>query len=552
MPTKKLRKRPLKRAKKYLSLENENVNWNDPAVLAEILHGGRDAWSGMVIGRKEALTYGAFWRGVQIVSSTVAKLPLFVYARIDGGKDRATTHPAYRLLRYKPNQYMTAYVFRQTLQAQVMTTGNGFAAIIRNESGEPIELLPLNPDSTYPVRVNGTMWYVYRQNAVEFKLPDSDVLHVKGLGFDGFLGYNVIEYARNCLGTGLAAEEYGARFFANNAEPRVVLEAPAKLDDKTVAIIRRQWNEIHEGLDSSHRTAVLHSGLTVKPFSTSAKDSQLMELRRFQIRDVANWVGVPAYMLGDDTKSSYNSLESENQNFLDNSLDPWLVAWEMECWDKLLTEREKQEDSHVIEFLRQALIRANMTERANAYHLALQDGWMSRDEIRERENMNAIPDGSGGTFLRPLNMTPSTTEPEPGDNGADAERLAAMRSAALRLWADTTRRMMGRLIESAERCAKRDAANWPKWIAELPDEHTRVVEEAFAGVAAIFAPVFGGKEADIVSMMAAGVIAESRAIAAEMSATRGGDIPDALRSHADKLIVRIASYNGREVQHGNE
>jgi len=317
--------------------------------------------AGITVNRDVALTYAAVWRAVNLISRDVAKLPLHVLKRVDpSGKERDTAHPAYALLRRKPNPYFGAFIFRQVLQAHVLLHGNGYAWIERDGDATPLGLYVLNPETTYPVRANGVLYYVTSlSDGTLLKMIASDVLHVRGLGFDGLIGYSVIQYAAQTIGMGIAARDHAAGFYGKGARPGVVLEYPMFLDEAAKVNIARSWNDMYAGSANAHKTAILEGGLKLSPFSVNAKDSQFIETRAFEIREVANWFGLPPHKLGDTTRTSYNSLEQEQQSYLDESLDGCLIPWEEEAGDKLLTEQQKNEDSHLIEFERGALLRVD-------------------------------------------------------------------------------------------------------------------------------------------------------------------------------------------------
>lgn len=400
------------------SMENPNVplGWDDA------LYGERSD-SGVRVTRESALTYSPWWRGINLVSTDVAKLPLDVYRRQGEGKTRDTAHPSYRLLRRKPNAEMTAFIFRQTLQSHALSCGNGYAYIFRDGAANPKELIPLDPEQTYPVRVNGVLWYITKANNQERRLNPVDVLHIKGMSGDGLVGYSVYRKAATSIGLGKAAQKYGALYFKNNATPALAIEVPGTMKEEAAKTLLARFNQMHQGLDESHRTALLTQGAKINSYSTNAKDAQLIELSKFQIVDIANWIGVPSAKLGDTSSRSYASLEQENQAYLDECLNGWLVAWEEECWDKLLREREKNEDTHVIEFNRNALVRANFAERMAGYNTALLGGWTNKDEIRSRENMNPLPEGMGARFYEPLNM--NIAKPDVEDEGEATEDIQA-------------------------------------------------------------------------------------------------------------------------------
>jgi len=480
------------------TIESPSVPLN-AANISDIL-GDTATDTGLTINHKKALTYDAWYRGIALISGYVAKLPLFVYRRIleDGheiGKERAPDHPAYRLLRYKPNGEMIAADFRQTIQAHALSLGNGYAYVYRNGNGTPRELIPMDPQSVTPLRADGRLWYVYWfQRGEQRKLFPQDVLHIKGLGYDGLQGYSVIDKAKETLGLHIGERQYGARFFKNNARPSVVIEHPAKLTDDQEKHLREAWDRMHQGLDNVHRTAVLEGGMKLHEFGINARDAQLLESRGFGVREIANFLGLPPHKLGDNTRTSYNSLEQENQAFLDDSLDGWLNKWEGESEDKLLSEDEKRADSHAVEFVRQALVQANLTARA-AYYAKASGGkaWITPNEIRRLENMNALDDEEADTLAVPLNI-------KQGEQFAAAHR---------RLLADALARMTKRLGVNARRAAKH-SETFLDWLAALETDHGETVRGALRPAIEAICAATGARPDPQVEKIAAELFAQVR------------------------------------------
>lgn len=482
------------------SLENPRTPLSNPAEwLIEGLGGGPST-SGMTINRKTALTYSPFWRGVTLISTDIGKLPLTLFRRLPGGgKERAVEHPAYRLARWKPHPLITAFYFRQTITSHVLIKGNGYAFIVRAGNGDPTELIVLDPDVTFPVRERetGVVSYVTTVNGEMRKMAFENVLHIKGLGFDGLQGYSVVEFAKDSLGLGMGAQKYGAVYFRNNARPNVVLEHPGTLKPEARELLRKSWEHMHQGLDNQHRVAVLWQGMKANVLSTEPKKSQLVETRKHEIIETANWFGVPAHKLGDTTSTSFASLQEENQSYLDDALEGRLINWESEFRGKLLTEEQKENDTHFFEFNRRALVKANLSERFEGYTKALAAGWMSRDEVRDAENMNPIPDGTGGEFLVPLTMGPSGGEDDDNEDDNDADGGAdedqdRQRSlgAHRRLLQDVLARMVRRVGIQAKKTTKHPKAFF-RWVEDdLSDDNRSVFVEAVGPAMAAIACVF--------------------------------------------------------------
>lgn len=474
-------------------MENPATSLANPAEWLIDFVGGSKTKTGVRVTRETALTYAAVWAATVHISRDVAKLPLFVYRNTDSGKERATDHAAFSLLRHKPNNEMTSYVFRQTLQAHALLQGNGYAHIDRAGNGRPIQLIPLDPAKVTPVRVGGVLWYVVKINGEDRRLPPEDVLHIKGLGYDGLQGYSVIAKAAESLSLGMAARDYGARYFSNNARPDVIFEYPGQLSDVAKKNLRESWASIHQGLDNAHKAAILEEGMKCTPVTINARDSQMIEQRTFENRDVANWFGIPPHFLGDTTRTAFASLEQENQSYLDRTLDGWLVNWEEELREKLLTEREKEADSHFIEFLRQALVRADLKTRAEYYSKALAGlPWMTIDEVRSAETMNALGDGQGDKLIVPINMQRPAEQPKP-DEPAPAppapSPVAEPDRAKRELLRDTVTRMVKRLTVHARKAAKQPD-KLPEWIAEIEVKHGDILRSMLRPACAL---IFNGE-----------------------------------------------------------
>ena len=353
----------------------------------------------------------AVYACVRILSESIAGLPVHLYRYMDtGSKEKALTHPLYRLLHDEPNPEMTSFVFRETLMTHLLLWGNAYAQIIRNGKGEVIALYPLMPNRTTVDRdEHGQLYYSYQmsnEDAPTMKtgtvvLKPRDVLHVPGLGFDGLVGYSPIAMAKNSIGMAIACEEYGAKFFANGATPGGLLEFPGTV--KNPDAIRESWNKGFSG-SNSHKIAILEEGMKYTPISISPEQAQFLETRKFQIDEIARIFRVPPHMVGDLEKSSFSNIEQQSLEFVKYTLEPWIVRWEQSLNRSLLSETEKA--TFFVKFNVDGLLRGDYQSRMSGYATARQNGWMSANDIRELENLDRIPPELGGDlYLINGNMT---------------------------------------------------------------------------------------------------------------------------------------------------
>ena len=358
--------------------------------------------AGKNVNERSAMQMTAVYACVRILSEAIAGLPLHMYRYKDeGGKEKALDHGLYRLLHDEPNPEMTSFVFRETLMTHLLLWGNAYAQIIRNGKGEVIALYPLMPNRMEVNRdTNGMLYYVYQKSSDDAPtmegssviLSPSEVLHVPGLGFDGLVGYSPIAMAKNAIGLSMAAEEYGAKFYANGAAPSGVLEHPGVLKDP--AKVRDSWNAAFGGSSNSHKVAVLEEGLKYTLISISPNEAQFLETRKFQIDEIARIFRVPPHMVGDLEKSSFSNIEQQSLEFVKYTLDPWVVRWEQSLYRALLSSDEK--NTYFFKFNLEGLLRGDYQSRMQGYSIGIQNGFMCPNDVRELENLDLIPDELGG------------------------------------------------------------------------------------------------------------------------------------------------------------
>ncbi|NCD09367.1 MAG: phage portal protein, partial [Negativicutes bacterium] len=359
--------------------------------------------SGKTVNERTALQTAIVYACVRVLSETIASLPFHTYSYTLNGKEKAIDHPIYHLLHSEPNPEMTSFVFRETLMGHLLLWGNAYAQIIRDGRGRVIGLYPLLPNKMVVNRNNqGQLYYQYEKDGQTYYLSRYEVLHIPGLGFDGLIGYSPIAMAKNAIGMAIATEEYGAKFFANGANPGGVLEHPGVVKDP--ARIRESWNAVYQGSSNAHRVAVLEEGMKFQSIGIPPEQAQFLETRKFQINEIARIFRIPPHMVGDLEKSSFSNIEQQSLEFVMYTLDPWVVRWEQAVQRALFSESEKRQ--YFVKFNVDGLLRGDYGSRMNGYAVGRQNGWLSANDIRELENMNRVPAELGGDlYLINGNMT---------------------------------------------------------------------------------------------------------------------------------------------------
>ena len=451
------------------SLENPNIPLGSPEVWNEVF-GDYKADTGESVSPKRALGLAAVWQAVSLISGDVAKLPLNVYRRRpdlgERGREIDLAHPAQQLVRWKASGKMSAFKFWRRMMTHSLLWGNAYALIMKDPNGQPLELLPLLPDRTQPqIRDDGSTYYVSEIGGSLVSFFDSEILHLEHISIKGDADCELIHQARNSFALGLAQNKFASRFFQHGARIGGILEVPPGMTKTAADNLEIGYRKTYEAVDNAFKTVILRDGAKFHSGQFAPDQAQMTQSRAEQVKDVARWFNLPPHKLGDDSRTSYSSLEQENRSYLDSCLAVWLQTIASECWMKLLTTDQQAAGQHYIEHNVDALIQADTMTKYTVGRMGIEMGVLSPDEFRAMQNMNPRPDGLGGVYLRPLNMTVAGEETAPGDGEPPAdpepEALDATRAVLLQQMAAA----VGGILDSVTRNVKRKkASRFVTWI----------------------------------------------------------------------------------------
>ena len=347
----------------------------------------------------KALTLTAVWCAIRLLAESVSSLPISVYSKqTNGDKLEDVKSPIYKLIKFKPNFYQNKITFFEYIMLCICTEGNSYVQIVRNNSGTPVELICLNPENVTVVINGGELFYQVDNGGV---LDSSDILHFKTLTDDGINGISPIDQCAKALKYSENLQEFGNTFFSNGAKPSSILQTDRALSDTALQRLKTSFNNNYGKLKNSNSTIVLEEGLTFKPISISPEQAQFLSSRQFSIEEVARIFNIPPHMLKDLSKSSFANIEMQSQEFLTYTLMPYITRIEEEMNLKLF--RTNELGSKFVEFNVNGLLRGDVKSRTEAYRSAITNGYMTINEVRQKENMNSI-EGGDKHFMQ-MNMT---------------------------------------------------------------------------------------------------------------------------------------------------
>ena len=229
-------------------------------------------------------------------------------------------------------------------------------------------------------------------------------MHLRGLSDDGVVGLSPIAQQRESIGMGLAALDYGARFFKNDARPGGFFKLPGAMTEEQEKSFRESWTTAQSGANR-HRPAIMKNGMDWVPITVSQEDAQFIETRKLSRSEIAAIFRVPPHLIGDLERSTFSNIEHQSIDFVVHTIRPWLVRWEQQLAAALLPD----DNEYFIEFMVDGLLRGDIASRYAAYAVGINWGWLSPNEVRAFENLNGRE--GGDIYLQPTNMAPSGSMP---------------------------------------------------------------------------------------------------------------------------------------------
>ena len=368
---------------------------------------GSQSLSGEIVNEATALTYSAVFNAITLISGTVATLPLHLMRK--EGKNRliADEKKLYRVMHDQWNPLMTAENGRQGTTAHCLSGGNLYAEIVRNGFGEIVELWPIPPNRVTPKLEGGELLYeIIVDGEPNVTLGRDKILHIPGLGFDGFVGYSVIAMARKSIGLGMALETFGSLYFGQGTHPGVIVSHEGKLSQTAHDNLQKSLTKSYSGLGKSHRLLLLEESMKLEKIGIPPNDSQFLESRVFQISEVARWFNLNLHKLKELDRATNSNIESEQISFTTDCILPWLVRFEQNYNMQLLSKREKEQEKLYFKHNVAGLLRGDSKARGEFYKILVGYGIFTPNECRELEDKNPHSDPLADELWMMGNMVP--------------------------------------------------------------------------------------------------------------------------------------------------
>jgi len=383
--------------------------------------------SGKTVNASNAMTLSTVWACTRLLAGTISSLPLMVYRdQADDSRRVAKDHPLYGLLHNSPNADQSALDFWQFINVSLELWGNAFARIERGVRGKIVALTPIRPEIVQARRMpDGSIRYRYVDAGKTIELSQNEMFHVRGFGGAPLGGMSTLTFGRQSFGLAMATDEAAAQIYKNGLRPSGVLSTK---DNHTLKPEQREdiYKYVVEPLagDNNGRPLVLEAGLGWQALAINPVDGQMIESRHFSVEDCCRWFGVPPHMIGHTSKTTSwgTGLEQQTIGFLIFTLRERLKRIEQAVMKQLLTAAERL--TITVEFNFEGLLRADSAARAAFYSQMVQNGIMTRNEVRRLENLPPLKGGDDLTVQS--NMIPVAKLGEVTATGAQKARDALL------------------------------------------------------------------------------------------------------------------------------
>jgi HK97 family phage portal protein len=388
------------------------------------MFGGTPASSGVAVTEISALQSPVVFACHRILSALFAKTPMHIYEKLSGGgRTIADKHPWERALTVKPNDEMSSFEFKEVSMVHMVSRGNSYAKIERDNLGRVAGWYPLSPFNCAPYRDGKTGDIIYQftnVNGTTMNIAAKDVLHVKNISLEGLVGLTPIQqYAKEAIGLDIALRAYGSRFIANGGSASMLMQFKGKISPADRKLYERDIQQAHSGVNA-HRALVLDQGGDLKNLSISPEEAQFLETRGFQRDEIAECIyGVPSHLVGghEETKAGIGEQQSA---LLSNTMSAWFARYKSAYNAKLFPDNPSNKwengDKYEVGFDTTEMDSYRILEALKTVTAARQWGIGSGNEGRKLIGWNAFDKQDSkdpaDKLWRPVNMVPMSEDSE--------------------------------------------------------------------------------------------------------------------------------------------
>lgn len=333
------------------------------------------------ITEQDALKIPTVKSAVELISNSIAQLPIYLYKENYDGAINSITDERLSKLNESANEYDTAQVIKKKLVKDYLLFGKAY---LMNRYDNLYYLDASNMKENIYTEDNITIAkkeFIYNGYSM-LTLEEHEVI-VFDSGTNG-----VLVDCEKLFNTALANLNYQSSLLSNSALPIGILKASSKLTETAIARLRHGFEHLYRGVNKAGSTLVLEEGLDYQPISISPEKMQMVDSTKQIISEIAKVFNIPISML-DSSANKYNSIEQNNITFLQSCLSPIITSLENSLDKNLLNHSEKS-NGYYFRFSTEELLRTTEKEKIENITMQYNEGLISFNEMRRKLDLTKV------------------------------------------------------------------------------------------------------------------------------------------------------------------
>lgn len=332
-----------------------------------------------------------YYTCLKVMAETLGKVPIKMYQDTDKGVIKVVDDPVYKILRSRPNPYMTPSIFWSTVEMNRNHYGNAYA--LCRYQGSELKDLWIMPSDEVEVYIDdrgyfgdkNRIWYVYSDSHTGevYTFNCDDVMHFKtSTTFNGILGKSVRDILKDTIRGGIESQVFMNNLYKSGLTAKAVLNYTGDLDKTAKERLVNGLTDFANGSKNAGGIIPIPLGMQLVPLNIKLTDSQFFELKKYSALEIAGAFGIKPTFINQYEKSSYANSESEQLSFLVNTMQFVFKHYEEEITYKALNRRMRLENKY-FKFNEHALLRSDSKTQAETLTKYVNNGIYMVNEVRE-------------------------------------------------------------------------------------------------------------------------------------------------------------------------
>lgn len=333
---------------------------------------------GEQITKDKALSIPAISSAVDRLSNAIAMLPIKLYKyetkTLDDGKREVKVVEVFddvrtKILNHETGDTLDPFQLKKSIVKDYLTD-KGAYVYIEKQKNDFVSLRYINPDNVSFARNFDPIFRDAKYLINGRSYETFNFLTILRNTKDGTEGMSAVDEISSSIETAFTTILYELGLVKKGGGKKGFLTATKKLGKEEIKSLKDAWNKYYG--NNEENVIILNDGLDFKEGANSSVELQMNERKK---------------TLKDDIKEVFHIYDDYNNTIKDGVI-PIISAIEHALNKNFLLEKEK--GIYYFAFDTKKITRGSLKERYEAYKIASETGWMSKNEIRYAEDYDAI------------------------------------------------------------------------------------------------------------------------------------------------------------------